>query len=224
MLSLSSQCLPHTLRGLWYVRRSSILSGAAAGVRGRLPSRAVVSSPAQRGCRCVRQASFMRSSLLSCLAWQSVCVAVLRSVRRGRWYAWRSSDLRGMRGCLPSCPARLSVYAAGFLHAWRPSVLLGVAVSVRGRLPSCVAVFRSARCGYRLARRSSFLSGAAVGVRGRLPSCTEVFCPARRDHRYARRSSVLSGAAIGRRGSHPEGLPVCAAVFGRAVRGILGSP
>jgi len=149
MVSLSSRCLPHALRGLWYARQSSILSGAAASVRGRLPSRAVVSSPARRSCRCVRQASFMRSSLLSCPARKSVCVAVLRSVRHGRWYAWRSSDLCGMHGGLPSCPARLSVCAAGFLHMWRPSVLLGVVVSVRGRLPSCVAVFRSARCGYR---------------------------------------------------------------------------
>ena len=149
VVSLSSRCLPHALHGLWYARRSSILSGAAASVRGRLPSCAVVSSTARRGCRCVRQASFMCSSLLSCLAQQSVCVAVLRSVRHGCWYAWRSSDLHGIRGGLPSCPARLSVCAAGFLHAWRPSVLLGVAVIVRGSLPSCVVVFRSARWGYR---------------------------------------------------------------------------
>jgi len=149
MVSLSSRCLPHVLRGLWYRRRSSILSSAAAGVRGRLPSHAVVSSPARCGCRCMRQASCMRSILLSCPAQQSVCVAVLRSVRRGSWYAWRSSDLRDMRGSLPSCPARLSVCVEGFLHAWRPSVLFGMAVRVRGRLPSCVAVFRSARCGYR---------------------------------------------------------------------------
>ena len=149
VVSLSSRCLPHPLCGLWYTRRSSILSSVAASVHSRLPSRAVVSSPIRRSCRCVWQASFMRSSLLSCPARQSVCVAVLRSVRRGHWYAWRSSDLRGMHGGPPSCPAQLSVCAAGFLHAWRPSVLLGMAVSVRGRLPSCLAVIRSAWCGYR---------------------------------------------------------------------------
>jgi len=80
VVSLSSRCLPHPLCGLWYAWRSSILSSAAAGVHGRLSSHAVVSSPIRRSCRCVRQASFMHSSLLSCPARQSVCVAVLRSV------------------------------------------------------------------------------------------------------------------------------------------------
>jgi len=170
--------------GLRYVRRSSVLPGAAwaavfhsarHGMGGVLPFR-----PGQHGRRSSVPPSAAYAQVFHSVWRGPVCAAVFRSVWRGPvcTAVFRSARRGiGVRFCLarpcvrggpPCCPAR---------HTRRSSVLRGAA---------CAAFFRSARGGMhgglplrpvRNAQRRSVLSGAA---------------------RYARR---CCGSVIGRPGS-----------------------